>query len=197
MTMIRFGNLVWLHLPRSGGTSTAAAFRALRNQLPEHEQGKWQIDDCQLGLKHDNLRIRELRIGKSIQPDVVTINIRPLSDWLYSNYKWAVAAGLQVPMERYQAGEFFSLRLGAWTPADWWLDYFGVTAETKFIRTTSLAADLDQILSPYLPASVDLFSVVPHLNGLNGSSDFSSGFATELAVTRNPRWASIESELFP
>lgn len=195
--MIRIGKFVWLHLPRTGGTSTAAAFRALRDQLPPQEKDHWQIDDCALRLKHDNLLMREMRVGQPIQPEVVAMNFRPLSDWLHSNYKWSIAAGLHVPMHRYQAGEFFSMRLGAWLPADWWLSYFGVNQDTHFIRTTAIAEDLGQTLAPHLPASLDFSSVVPHLNGLSPSSEFSLGFSSDSATARNPHWTSIESRLFP
>ena len=193
--MILSPQLIWLHLPRTGGTTTVEAFRRAIADLPESESCKWWIDDDRLRDKHDNLDIRHVRLGAPPLAQKIAMNFRPLDEWLHSNWKWAVASGLNVDVNRYKNGEFFSLRVGKWLPADWWLDYFGVTDDFHLIRTTDLGVDLQGVMTK---SGLTLQAPLPHLNGL-GSSELEDAapFRTECAQSLNPKWTHYQCKLWP
>jgi len=190
--MVITPDFVWLHLPRTAGTSTTALMRDAQRKLPRAVRGTWSVDDDRLRDKHDNLRSREIRTGRTAWPDRVAMTFRPLEGWLLSNWKWVTRHGLHVPKERYLEGEFFSTRAGRWCPADWWLDYFEVERVTDFLRMDRLEADVNALLRAVNPSMPPLG--LPHLNELG---------ATEPAVLRpeardaNPTWAALEARLWP
>ena len=193
--MILSSELIWLHLPRTGGTTTVEVFRRAIEALPERESSDWWIDDDSLRDKHDNLDIRQVRRGSLPPARRIAMNFRPLEEWLYSNWKWAVAMGLNVDVNRYKSGEFFSLRLGRWCPADWWLDYFGPLDDYHFIRTTHLATDLAEVMAD---VGLSFQGSVPKLNGLTASEKESvSQFRTEHSRDLNPKWVNCEFKLWP
>lgn len=185
----------WLHLPRTGGTSTALWMRSLEG----YTSGKLQIDSCQQVEKHDNLAIRSYREGIEIKPACIAVNFRPLIDWLLSNYHWAHAAGLKVPLERYLEGEFFSLRMGAWVAADWWIDYFKIDSGTHFLRCNLLEEDWRFFLEEVAGITVPQILKMPYANSSGG--DLSESIYTcddrlKSAFERNPKWIAIQKRLF-
>lgn len=153
---------------------------------------QWFIDDDRLQLKHDNLATRSIRLGDMPGVDRVVMNFRPLGEWMMSNWKWARKHGYQVPIERYQEGEFFSVRTGSWRPADWWLQYFEMDRVTDFMRLDHLGEDLNAFLQSVHP---DLPLMSPgHLNQLGASP---SADISEAARQANPLWTALESRLWP
>ena len=190
--MVQTEAFVWLHLPRTGGTSTVAAMRQAKRALPRRERATWLVDDDKLRLKHDNLATRAVREGRMVEAERVAMNMRPLGDWLMSNHKWATHMGLHVPVERYREGEFFSFRLGRWCPADWWLGYFDVDKVTDFLRLDHLAEDLQAFLAEVHPQAATL--QLPHLNDLGASRPAAPDVS---ARERNPLWSTLEARLWP
>ncbi len=148
--MITHPAFVWWHLPRSGGTATTCWLRAVDAALSLG----LLIDPDDQRAKHDNRRIRDLQGAVSLPTACTAMNLRPLPEWLLSNYKFARRAGLEVPFERYLGGEYFSRRVGDWCPADWWLDYFAVDEGTRFFRTDRLEADWRDFLREQLAVSI-------------------------------------------
>lgn len=196
--MIQSTEFTWLHLPRTGGTSTAAAFRNFQNLLPTNEHDALLIDDCSLPMKHDNFSIRSARLEKNMQPLKIVMNIRPLGEWLHSNWKWACVNKRTLSSARYEAGEYFSWRLNSWRPADWWLDYFEIDMHnTHFIRLSHLQEDWREFLENH--TSYDSKKLIfSHLNGIQSAHvSRSSMESTAEAKRRNPKWSAIESQLWP
>jgi hypothetical protein len=127
------------------------------------------------------------------------MNFRTLPDWLLSNYKWATQSGLKVPLERYLEGEFFSLRMGRWCPADWWLEYFEVNNVTHLLRTDFLENDwrifIQNITGIHIPENF-------RMSRLNqGRVMNEDRFTKERrnwinAYERNPLWKHTEHRTF-
>ena len=128
--MILHKKFIWLHLPRSGGTATTSWLKQIDLAL----QLNLIITPQNLPAKHDNMNIRSLRSDVIFDSKIMAMNVRSLPDWLISNYHFALSAGLKVPFERYIEGEFFSLRVGRWCLADWWLEYFEVAKISNFMN---------------------------------------------------------------
>ena len=190
--MVITPDFVWLHLPRTAGTSTTALMRQAKQCLPRSRQSEWIVDDDRLRDKHDNRLSREIRSGQVVWPARVAMTLRPLDGWLLSNWKWATRHGLQVSKERYLEGEFFSMRTGQYCPADWWLDYFEVDTVTDFIRMDCLERDLNDLIQSADSSIPHL--TLPHLNELG---------VTEPTLLRseareaNPKWTALETRLWP
>ena len=190
--MVVTPEFVWLHLPRTAGTSTTELMRKAQRSLPRSRRADWVVDDDRLRDKHDNLASREIRTGTARWPARVAMTFRPLEGWLLSNWKWAAKHGLHVPKERYLEGEFFSMRTGRWCPADWWLEYFEVSHVTDWIRMDCLESDLNDLLQSVDPSLPRI--ALPHLNELG---------VTEPAQLRpeayeaNPQWTALEARLWP
>lgn len=191
-TMIQTDRFIWLHLPRTGGTTTRAAMHGVKKSLPRSLRSGWIIDDDGVRAKHDNLAIRAARLGAMPQAERIAMNFRPLGEWLTSNWKWTQANGLSLPIERYQDGEFFSLRVGAWCRADWWLSYFEIERVTDFIRLDHLDEDLRGFLT-----SIDPRISLPKVGQLNRLGPSPSIQTSAAARAMNPKWSALEDRLWP
>lgn len=188
--MILHKDFIWLHLPRTGGTSTASWLRKVDLSL----QLDLFITPQDQPAKHDNLAIRSLRLGSPLESKIVAINFRPLPSWLLSNYHYALNAGLNVPFERYLEGEFFSLRLGKWCIADWWLEYFDINKVTHFINTQALERDWRKLLNTCginVPKEIRM-EKENYIVGNLGSFDPLGYHNWDPAYLKNPLWQSIE-----
>ena len=135
--MIIHQNFLWLHLPRTGGTATSSWLQKINIAL----QLNLAITPQDQRAKHDNLLIRNFRADPIPEFKTIVMNFRSLPDWLLSNYYFALYSGLNVPIDRYISGEFFSLRVGKWCQADWWLEYFEIERVSYFMRSDHLEND--------------------------------------------------------
>ena len=190
--MVVTPEFVWLHLPRTAGTSTTDLMRKAQRSLPRSRRVDWVVDDDRLRDKHDNLASRGIRTGSARWPARVAMTFRPLEGWLLSNWKWATKHGLHVPKERYLEGEFFSMRTGRWCPADWWLEYFEVNRVTDWIRMDCLESDLNDLLQSVDPSLPRI--ALPHLNELGVTEPMT---LRPEAYEANPQWTALEARLWP
>lgn len=190
--MVVTPEFVWLHLPRTAGTSTTELMRKAQRSLPRSRRVDWVVDDDRLRDKHDNLASREIRTDSARWPARVAMTFRPLEGWLLSNWKWATKHGLHVPKERYLEGEFFSMRTGRWCPADWWLEYFEVNHVTDWIRMDCLESDLNDLLQSVDPSLPRI--ALPHLNELGVTEPMT---LRPEAYEANPQWTALEARLWP
>lgn len=190
--MVVTPEFVWLHLPRTAGTSTTELMRKAQRSLPRSRRVDWVVDDDRLRDKHDNLASREIRTDSARWPARVAMTFRPLEGWLLSNWKWATKHGLHVPKERYLEGEFFSMRTGRWCPADWWLEYFEVDRVTDWIRMDRLESDLNALLQQVDPSLPHI--AMPHLNELGVTEPMT---LRPEAYEANPQWTALEARLWP
>ena len=143
--MIIGSSFVWLHLPKTGGTSTARLFRelSLRDIF---------VDDDETDSKHDSLSLRQNLTGSDIDSKKTFITIRQLPAWLISDwYHKTISIGLELPFEPVRSGLFYSLRLGGtWVAADYWLHYFGIEECDSIIRLEHLEDDANRLVHPLL-----------------------------------------------
>jgi hypothetical protein len=192
--LILHKNFVWLHLPRTGGTATTSWLKQVDLAL----QLKLNITPQGLPAKHDNVNIRSLRLDESFDSKIITMNFRSLPEWLMSNYHFALSTGLKVPFERYMEGEFFSLRVGQWCLADWWLEYFEVGKISHFMNVQHLEEDwrkfLKEACGVIVPKEIQMKIENENSKTL---SIFNSvmNFNWDIAYAQNPIWKSIENSL--
>ena len=116
--MIISNRFIWLHLPKTGGTSTAKLFRELNiNEI--------SIDPDHVDAKHESI---DNRLGDSELSNnrATIITTRRLTSWLLSDWHHKTKKmGLILPFEPVKSGLFYSLRLGGtWVSADYWIHYF-------------------------------------------------------------------------
>ena len=191
--MINATSFIWLHLPKTGGTSTARLFRqlALAGVVADPDD-----DDS----KHDAL---EMRIGSNhpaASTQKIFITSRQLPQWLLSDWHHkTIAMGLALPFEPVRSGLFYSLRLGGtWVAADYWLRYFQIERCDGAIRLEHLEEDANALVHPLLPAGSPKL-VFPRHNANHYSrhlGDFFSRRDLNRIYTNNPVWAAWEESIY-
>lgn len=192
--MIIHKNFIWLHLPRTGGTATTSWLKQIDLAL----QLNLIITPHELPAKHDNLNIRNLRLDEIFDSRIMAMNFRSLPDWLISNYHFALRAGLKVPFERYMEGEFFSLRVGRWCLADWWLEYFEVGKISHFMNIQHLEEDWREFLKEAfgIVAPEEIRMKIENRNlQVPSISNSLINVNWDMAYAKNPIWKSIEKNL--
>lgn len=194
--MISSAAFTWYHLPRTGGTSTAAWWRS----VAKAHGLSVRIDADELPEKHDNALTRALR-GAARGPvsKLSVMNFRRLPGWLESSYRFARSQGLMVPEARYLAGEFFSLRAGEWRPADWWLEYFSARDMDLLLPLESLEDALGDVLWRAFGVLAPDGVALPRLNRVG--DDIALGAAWQghdwsEAYRANPVWAELERRVY-
>ena len=193
--MIIGDRFLWLHLPKTGGTSMNRLFR---------EQGLEGVlvDGDDTPAKHDSVPLRESRGNWRAGDRCRFITARRLETWLISDWQHK-RRHMNLPdldFEPVRSGLFYSLRLGGtWVAADWWLQYFELDERVTALRLEHLCADLNQLLLPLLPAGTPPFQSPPRDNArpaaVGAAPDFT---ATDRAQIRavNPRWSAWEEQVY-
>ena len=147
LIVIEGPSFVWLHLPKTGGTSTAHLFRSLA--IPGVNVDPDEIDE-----KHQSLAVRQ-QATQSPGKKLSIITTRRLADWLLSDWHHkTLKMGLDIPFSPVKSGLFYSLRLGGtWVAADYWIHYFKATSCDHVVRLEHLEEDSNKIVLPLLPAN--------------------------------------------
>jgi hypothetical protein len=193
--MIIAERFIWLHLPKTGGTSMNQLFR--RRALPGVH-----VDPDDTPAKHDSVALRESRGGWRAGERRRFITARRLEAWLLSDWQHK-RRHMNLPdldFEPVRSGLFYSLRLGGtWVAADWWLQYFAVDERVTALRLEHLAADLNTHLLPLLPAGTEPFAQPPRANAGPAvplrPPAFSAADRSRIAAA-NPRWSAWERRLY-
>ena len=197
--MIRSSNFIWLHLPKTGGTSTARMFNTLAiagvEVDDETKDSKHQSWDDRLGEQTD-----QSREGTQSQKPKIIITTRRLNAWLLSDWHHkTIKMGLDLPFEPVKSGLFYSLRLGGtWVAADYWIQYFKAEQCDAAIRLENLEEDANNIVLPLLPPRTSRL-VFPRSNTNQYSKNEDQFFNnTDKARIRenNPKWASWEEKVY-
>ena len=194
-TMIIADTFVWLHLPKTGGTSMNRLFR-------ERELPGVQIDPDDTAQKHDSVNLRESRGSWRAGTRRRFITSRRLEHWLISDWQHK-RRHMNLPdldFEPVRSGLFYSLRLGGtWVAADWWLQYFEVDEGVTALRLEQLCTDLNRHLLPLLPDGTATFRDTPRENANPASADATPEFtAADRARINaaNPRWNAWEAKVY-
>lgn len=184
--MIIGDRFVWLHLPKTGGTSTAKLFNTLSNTSVV-------VDDQSLDCKHESVQARFAGLADSKS---VFITLRRLPQWLLSDWHHKkLMMGLDIPFEPVKYGLFYSLRLGGvWVAADYWMRYFRIESCTGVIRLEHLQEDAQAKIFPLLPARAHSLKFPMH--NVNHYSrhlgDYFNSSDLQRIYSHNPIWRQQE-----
>jgi len=185
-------DITWLHLPKTGGTSTAQVFRDLNipgiRVDPDHEDSKHESIASRLGGITADQKTKTI------------ITTRRLASWLLSDWHHkTLKMGLDIPFSPVKSGLFYSLRLGGtWVAADYWIHYFKATSCDHVVRLEHLEEDANKIVLPLLPAGTKTLrfpqkntnSYSRHLDAFFGQKDLSRIYEN------NPCWTSWEKKVY-
>ena len=191
--MIEGTSFIWLHLPKTGGTSIARLFRQLN-------LAGVVVDPDETDSKHDAL---EMRINKSPQGarnQKIFITSRCLPQWLVSDWHHkTISMKLALPFEPVCSGLFYSLRLGGtWVAADYWLRYFQIERCDGAIRLEYLEEDANALIHPLLPDGSPKLSFPRHNTNHYSRhlGDFFSRRDLNRIYANNPLWAAWEHSIY-
>ena len=193
--MIISDAFLWLHLPKTGGTS-------MNHMFHERQISGIEVDDDSTSLKHDSVALREGRSSWRADNRSRFITSRRLEHWLISDWEHK-RRHMQLPdldFEPVRSGLFYSLRLGGtWVAADWWLQYFELDQRVTALRLEELHDDLNRLLLPLLPEGTTPFQAPPRENARPTKAVDHLGFS---AVERhriaavNPKWDAWQKQVY-
>ena len=194
--MIEGPNFVWMHLPKTGGTSMNRLIRELH--IPNIV-----VDEDQFDHKHDSISLREKQGDWKAGTRQRFITARRLSAWLISDWQHK-RRHMGVPnldFEPVRSGLFYSFRLGGtWVAADWWLQYFEVNRQVQALRLEHLPEDLNGYLHPMLPQGTPSFAMLPRENAkpdrFNENEPRLSTDDFQRILQINPKWAEWEERVY-
>ena len=191
--MITSDQFVWLHLPKTGGTSTARLFRSLNIE-------GISVDPDHVDEKHESVETRMVGLNPNQIPKKTIITSRRLSSWLLSDWHHKTKKmGLSLPFEPVRCGLFYSLRLGGiWVSADYWIHYFKAKNCTHVVRLENLEEDSNRIVVPLLATKINCLKF-PTSNANNYKRKierFFSGADLKRIYQNNPAWTSWEEEIY-
>ena len=183
---------IWLHLPKTAGTSTAKLFREL--DIPGIK-----VDADHIDAKHESIehRLQEVQTTTGKQTVITT---RRLASWLLSDWHHKTKKmGLILPFDPVKSGLFYSLRLGGtWVSADYWVHYFKAQSCSHVVRLENLEDDSNRYILPLLPQGTRALRF-PRSN-INDYShkieDFFSKADLKRIYQNNPAWAAWENDVY-
>ena len=190
--MIISSRFIWMHLPKSGGTSTARLFRDL--DIPGIT-----VDPDEVDAKHESIENRLGGVNPSKDRQTI-ITTRRLASWLLSDWHHKTKKmGLKIPFRPVKSGLFFSLRLGGtWVAADYWIHYFKATSCNHIVRLEHLEEDSNRLVLPLLPQGTQALRF-PHSNAniyARGIEHFFRGSDLQRIYENNPAWSTWEKDVY-
>ena len=183
---------IWLHLPKTGGTSTAKLFRELN--IPGIH-----VDPDYIDKKHESIQHRLSNANPEINKKTI-ITTRRLTSWLLSDWHHKTQKmGLELPFEPVKSGLFYSLRLGGtWVAADYWIHYFSARSCTHTVRLENLEEDSNRYVLPLLPKGTKQLKF-PRQNTNQYSKKIEDFFSKSDFIRiheNNPAWSNWEEKIY-
>ncbi len=190
--MLISDSFIWLHLPKTGGTSTARLFRRL--DIPGIS-----VDPDSVDAKHESIEIRLGKMKMEMEKKTI-ITSRRLAHWLLSDWHHKrKKMNLEIPFDPVKSGLFYSLRLGGtWVAADYWIHYFNATSCTYTVRLEHLEEDSNRYVLPLLPKGTKSLEF-PRQNTNQYShkiEDFFSRRDLKRIYENNPAWTAWEEKIY-
>tara|TARA_B100000674_G_scaffold198304_1_gene161863 strand:- start:1493 stop:2134 length:642 start_codon:yes stop_codon:yes gene_type:complete len=190
--MVISDTFIWLHLPKTGGTSTARLFREL--EIPNIS-----VDPDNVDSKHESIENRLGAINSSLDKASI-ITTRRLTSWLLSDWHHKTKKmGIELPFKPVKSGLFYSLRLGGtWVAADYWIHYFNATSCTHTVRLEHLEEDSNRYVLPFLPKGTKPLRF-PNQNTNQYSrkiEDFFGKSDLRRIYENNPVWTAWEEKIY-
>ena len=197
--MIWNEQFVWLHIPKTGGTTMSRIFKNINDP-------HLMIDDDSEDKKHDSEYERRNRDDNwNIGARKKLVNIRRLSSWLVSDWKHKRKHMKlpELPFEPVRSGLFYSVRLGGiWITADYWLKHLCVDRNTQLIRLEYLEVDFKKYVFPLTNPidntitfdrkenNIELIGSDKDKYTISGKNDL------DRIYRNNPYWAEIERKTY-
>ena len=190
--MLISDRFIWLHLPKTGGASTARLFRKLNIS-------GIAVDPDHVDNKHESIESRLNGFNTEIGKEII-ITSRRLASWLLSDWHHKTKKmGLTLPFNPVKCGLFYSLRLGGtWVSADYWIHYFNATACTHVVRLEHLEEDSNRYVLPLLPQGIQALRF-PRSNTNKYShkiEDFFGKTDLKIIYQNNPAWTAWENKVY-
>ena len=190
--MLISNRFIWLHLPKTGGTSTAKLFRDLK--IPGIS-----VDPDHIDAKHESIENRPDGVNSATGKKII-ITSRRLASWLLSDWHHKTKKmGLKIPFSPVKSGLFYSLRLGGtWVSADYWIHYFKATNCTHVVRLEHLEEDSNRYVLPLLPKGTQALQF-PRSNTNKYSHKIEKFFGKndlKRIYQNNPAWANWEHKVY-
>jgi hypothetical protein len=189
-------SFLWLHLPKTGGTS-------MNRLIRDHALSGVVIDPDHTPLKHDSVPLRESRGRWRAGKRRRFITARRLEHWLISDWqhKRRQMNLSDLDFEPVRSGLYYSLRLGGtWVAADWWLQYFEVDERVTALRLEHLQDDLNHHLLPLLPAGTAPFLAPPRENrkptAIDADEPILKADDLQRIAAVNPRWTAWQERVY-
>ena len=193
--MIIADSFLWLHLPKTGGTSMNRLFQ-------ERQFNGVEVDDDSTPLKHDSIALRESRGAWLANARKRFITCRRLEDWLISDWEHK-RRHMNLPdldFEPVRSGLTYSMRLGGtWVAADWWLQYFELDQQVTALRLETLHTDLNRLILPLLPEGTAPFQAPPRDNARPPKPAEQPAFSPterQRIAAVNPRWNAWQEQVY-
>ncbi|WP_136975568.1 hypothetical protein [Synechococcus sp. GEYO] len=194
--MIITNKLVWLHLPKTAGTTTEQLFVASGVPL------LWN-DPQNSPLKHLPFSEHPNAYELPIVDQQIVCNFRRLPDWLISNYQHKrQMMGLNLDLTPVQQGLFWRHNQSEWLPADWWLDRFNIDDSCILLRVDNLKNDFLSCMKLFQPISCSSrfrVRLVPSRNRNRYSRNYNHWYSIQqlkAVYSSNPRWAALERYVY-
>ena len=196
--MIIGERFVWLHFPKAGGTTTAAAM--LKNFVQDRSIA---FDPTGEGppIWHDTVAQREERTGESLAGKSVLANIRRLPAYVVSKIHYTESLNPDIRHERKHllTGRFMEAD-GTRNYADNLLKMYDSKNINHWMRTEYLKDDVPAVFGQYLDMTGKDFSILSEkINSTDYSRDLAKWYSRrEMArlYRKNPLWAKLERRVY-
>jgi hypothetical protein len=147
--MIISNDIIWLHLPKTGGTTLNSVFRNIGKFEVDSDSEK---DEYGIRIKHDSIERRESMSSWKYSNQKKFITCRRLPDWILSDFFFKKdVLRIDSDFNLCKNGMVtYSIRHGGQIKfADWWIEYFNLKDVTS-LRLEYLSEDVNSKIVPYI-----------------------------------------------